>query len=701
MTDRPRLRFALALSCGLLLLATAYTAFERHYPYYFSWDMDLATIEDNYLLHSGLGPTHINHTGFGMYLALQPAQRVGHALGVVSGIDLATLAGSLSPVAVAAELTDYTRATCPYVSLLVVVALWLGLVLLLRPKPAVSLLALLALGASECFLYQSTVIRSETYSALALCAAILPLTGAIRSRRPPWIAALLVVAGTLLGLAYLTKMQSAFHAGLLAPAFLAGAAILGKREETRAPLAELGRPRLAWLIVVAVDLAAFVGLLLIALRTEVPLELATWTKDYRVMPHTMAVIGGLTALLAIEIYAFARKRPSRLLGVTSGLGLVFLGVLLAFTLHFALLPTLGMGWRYLLYDFKMVFLRPTYASGEAAHVYLERLVGHLSLQPAMYVVHGASLAVVVVAAATRTVPWRRVIFFAVLTLLSLVAIPIASRLILRDELWVELLMVSLTVGYCLSVLGQARLPVRAAAWATLGALLVVNLFQDAHVIERTEAIYPRYCWDARFWATNPLGGEQLRYRKLMDHHYGTQEAAIQPAILKHALRIKEARKLTASVLRSVDVDATAIGLLHPGMPVWRQDLGWRLKSFPEPLRETLVVDVAASPWLKTGFLNPERVGCGDCYLDYRADAPSVPAMAVLARQDVQALLFVEPQDLQSVSPGAKAESLSQIELSSPSGSLTLLGVVLPTYSVIERTKLTGRFFMVINPLYGL
>lgn len=86
--------------------------------------MDHTTCLDTVLIQSGLLPDQIRHPGFGVYLPLFFSEKIAHFFGILSALGLADIAGSLNPLAVMAELTDFVRLHSPFLSV--------GVVLLLR-----------------------------------------------------------------------------------------------------------------------------------------------------------------------------------------------------------------------------------------------------------------------------------------------------------------------------------------------------------------------------------------------------------------------------------------------------------------------------------------------------------------------------------------------------------------------------------------
>ena len=92
----------------------------KTYPYYYSWDMNLAVTVDNILLRSEKYPGMIGHPGFGMHLLLLLTTKMLYTMGYLSIDSLTDLALSLDPISCVAELSQMIQLHSPFLITMVI-----------------------------------------------------------------------------------------------------------------------------------------------------------------------------------------------------------------------------------------------------------------------------------------------------------------------------------------------------------------------------------------------------------------------------------------------------------------------------------------------------------------------------------------------------------------------------------------------------
>jgi len=203
--------FPIAFSAVIVLLLAWYILACCDYPYYFMWDMDHVTCLDTVLIQSGLLPDHICHPNSGMYLPLIFSEKIAYFFGILSALNLAEVAVSLNPLAVMAELTDFVRLHSPFLSIGVVILLCIAVQVIFRMSRWWVLFFLVFLGVQESLTYHSSMVRTELYSVFYWGGAVLTMAMAAKAARAisRWL--FLFATGLLLGLSFLTKVQSLFY----------------------------------------------------------------------------------------------------------------------------------------------------------------------------------------------------------------------------------------------------------------------------------------------------------------------------------------------------------------------------------------------------------------------------------------------------------------------------------------------------------
>lgn len=707
--DHAKYRLALNLWAMpvLVLLAVAYFSVSQAYPYYFLWDMDLVVGLDCLLIGGGLLPDHIHHTGFGMYMLLSWLQQAAHAWGLVSVLDLGQMAQALNPLACLAELIDFLRRFSPLVCLSLVLLLWASLRVMFRPGLVLGLLALGVLGLEQSQIYQAALARTELYSLLFWAGSVLLLVLAGRAAdktRPAWLA----LAGLLMGLTLLTKVQSAFYLAA-APLFFLLAGLLqngGWHKLLPAP-----SRRAAWLALALAwfNLALFSLLLWRALPIPIPEGMGAFMFRFEVgLTKRALLVLALLAGLAIYqlIGLLINKTDSPYYGAASLLSWLLLGFMAAFGLHFLVLSDPGQAWRWLLLDFKMTFLREGFQL--ALLKYRMDLFAYCWLTIS---VHLAALGLLAWAASRR---FNRalnsiLVLALLLSALALAGVLFSDRFILRDLIWVETMLNFLSLAYLLTLarfMGHRR-AWRLTAGALAGVLLVGGLVGSLSMPARIDANVNKYGWSPQRYFHGVFGANHRLFDELMRSRYGGQNLPASWAFKElgaQAYRHAEIRGITGFVFRNLPLNLTRVGAVLPGQPVWTSLPQARIKRAPQEMSRALLLDPLGLTPGDYGFLNQELIWEHSEYLDKTAPAPSRPALAILPRGDLRVYLFVEPGRLPSLrralGPGG-AKQRPLIQISDGEKTLDFVGLELTRYTVLPLRRLGPKYFFVIQPRYPI
>jgi hypothetical protein len=458
-----------------------------------------------------------------------------------------------------------------------------------------------------------------------------------------------------------------------------------------------------------VNLAMFVALLIMSSRVEIPRGKAVFTGEFGMTKHTALLLALSIALCGAQVILWLRKRASsRWFSLAARLTVLMSGGLASFGLHLLMFDSLSVSSEYLLWDFKILFLRPLYTDFKGLWLYCENTWKIICFHPALFVVHFSSLALLGMAAFRRKAPAARRQFWlcAALSAMAILNTAICTRFQHKDLIWCELPMTFLAIGYCAKVLssGAGRRALRVAACSCLlGALVVANVLHLGRTIPFVDSNLHRYGWSAGRWLDKVYSHNQVEYARMMfDHHTrrGEPPSEVLRALLRQAARHAEARRIASFVFRNQAIGMPHIGVAWEYAPVWTEDLNCRIVSLPDMLRDAIVVDAGSVPMGRRGFLaeeEPQRFG-----EDLSAHAPdeSEPSMAILPRTDLDVFLFLQEQDYDALAhgtPEAGRAKPPRIEVSDGGQVMALQGLHLPVYRVIPASKIKGRFFFVVIP----
>ncbi len=684
-------------------LVSLYQHTSRKYPYYFIWDMDLSTAIDTVLIHSGKTPDHINHTAFGMYLVLSPAAGVGRRLELVSASTLGELLSALNPLACMAELTDYLRRLSPWVSLGTALCLWGALCLLLRCGRAAAVAALLVLASQECLYYHAAMVRTGLYSVFFWSAGVLALAAAARCRRQAYRLGWLFAGGALLGLSYMTKLQAMIYVAVAVMVFFL--ALAWRDAAAEKPLSR--RQGVAVASLSGANLAVFALLLILSAREEIPYGKALFTLEFGMTKHAALMLVFLGGLCVLQWRLLSRKRTTaRPFVLAAYLTMLLAGSLAAFALHLLMLPSLSLSWHYLLWDFKILFLRPLYTDFRDLLFYAERLWRLVGYCPVSFLVHVAGLAALGVAAYRKGIGERRRFYLCLASSgVLLLHVIIGVRFHQKDLIWLEPAMNLLSLAYWGRFLMQDVVPRRLrleAAGGMMALLLVSNGMHLAAAGQRIDSNLHVYGFQATKWPRSVYGANQLDYRAVMKLRRPPSAAAAR-ALQRQAADHEGVRQIVSFVFRSQPITLRHVGVLWEHLPVWADELAYTIEECPGWLRGSIVVDAGGVPPGRTGFLRPDEPSrFGEGRYEF-APPPGEPCIAVLPRSDLIVLLFLEARDFAEATASMKKEEIGlppQVKLANGRDVRVLHGLPLPRYSVIPTRAIRGRFFLAVCSAFG-
>jgi len=609
-----------------------------HYPFYFIWDMDLATVLDVIAIKSGLHPDHVNHPGFGMYFILNLYTWLGEVAGRLSAVSLPELRQTLDPISCVAELTDFVRFLSPLLCLAIAYMLGTALGILLDASLPLLFASWAILLSQSSFLYHSTMNRSELYAVFFWALALWALAKSRHSEKRLSLVGWTVTAGAALGLAFLTKLQVAVYV-LLTPVLFLYLVCLCAGKWTTYPKAVRDIPYRPTMLVAVGSAIFFVTTLIISRFTELPQGVWSFTDKYSLTAYGMLF---LFFFLAIPLVLFVfRHHDGELAAFPRWLAFLGAGFVGCELLHFLVLPQIGLGWHYMLDNIKMAYLRADLYHPASIAAYKSELLILLRYSPYTLLAHLVALAALLCCGKNVSATTKKIA--PVVSLFTVGCAMLSSRPILRDFLWWELLLNVMTLAYGIIAWRHGMRIVRAAVLGVGLVLFLGNLQLDTQVLARLDARYSQYGWQPQPWLRFVFFGAQQRYKEFIQQRYGytddTAKTASGPE-LRQAAHHAAVRRLASFVFPSRKVNLRQVGIAAPGFPLFVSDISLRLTRIPDFLHNAVLVDPDAAP-RASGFLPEPPKG------EITAEWPLSTyvdnnGLAVLPRADITVWLF-EPQ----------------------------------------------------------
>ena len=693
--------FAVVFSAVIVLLLAWYVFISCDYPYYFIWDMDYVTCLDTVLIQSGLLPDHICHPGSGIYLPLFFSEKIAHFFGVLSALDLEELAGSLNPLAAMAELTDFVRLHSPFLSIGIAVFLSMAMHLMFGMSRWYLLLFLVFLGTQESLVYHSSMVRTELYSVFYWSGAVLAMAIAAKAAGPVKRCGGLLVTGLLLGLCFLTKVQSLFYLAALLVLLLLVFSLF--QDEQRPNRRDITRKAARWILAVSLfNVIAFLILGIASYSTPWPRNIPSWASAFRVTPIAALFFLVLFSLSLCQLFLYLiNKVSSNIFRFSSFLSIVAAGFILSFALHFLLYSDAAVSLYYTLLNFKIMFLRvPKLLKIPEPSAYASNFLLHLRYNPTLFIVNIALNLFLVFGYLRKFVRITKgqLALCLLVTTLAFVNVVAMTRFKLRDIIWEEVLLNFLNLFY-FAVLVSRTTRYRPILARVGGGLLIILFFANCihayNTPDRIDANYTQYGWQADKWFSSIYGGNQRKYSEIMRRKYNKTTAWVAKT---KAVEHKHIKRTVNFVFKNQAVTHRNIGVVFEGFSAWSTDLDYRIAEVPPALRGAILVDNASVGLKKNTFFKEEHVRRHSDYMDkFKKPSPS-RQLSVLTRPDLKIFLFVGAGDVSSLASEEIVQTPYKIILRNAKQSVELQGLEIKNYCEIPLDRIAQKFFFVIRKI---
>jgi hypothetical protein len=635
------MNFSLKQTFALVLITTLALAYflsmNTNYPFYFIWDMDHTTTVDLLLIQSGELPDHINHTGYGMYLLLKWLHVFSAKLGLVSILNLTDLSASIQPILGVAELTDSIRRVSPVLVLSVAITLGLSLYKLTNRFFLVcgGLLVFLTFPS---LLYHAAFVRSELYAIFLFAIAVSLIAKAARTsyeNSNAWIV-LVVSAGFFAGLSYLTKFQGIFYF-IFVPVFYCFLEDFYQNKRWTQLPKRLSNSHLR--VVAKVNFLLMLILILGAIFRHA--RGATFTEEYRIN-----IVGSgyilFSALLFISVLPKWKNRFC-----FPFIHLYFFGFHLTFLSHFLMYANPNTSIKHLLLDAKMIFFRNTYYQSYSrlgVFDYFKSVLPYTIEQiPFLF----CSFLAVAAFHLYLSVGKQKKYLSAILTLIVFANTLIASRGILRDLIWIEILLSLALIIFSFDIIKIWKFIYSHIFVIGIFAFLIFfNVKRSATIPTDTDANFNNYGWkiDKSFYSVY----QQIPFQLLMAQRYPPNIDKAPSSVSRMARNYREHRRAAKFTFPNLDVGVKNIGYFYENSPI--DSFGfWRVKEFSPELREGFLVDNFYLPRSKTSLMPNAAAGESEGYT--KIEQRDEKYIGVLNRPDYAVYLFLPEESIAAVKGG--------------------------------------------------
>jgi len=397
----------------------------------------------------------------------------------------------------------------------------------------------------------------------------------------------------------------------------------------------------------------------------------------------------------------SKKIDSDVFRFSSVLVIIAAGFILSFALHFLLYSDATLSLHYMLYDFKMMFLRvPKLLTIPKPSAYISNFLLYLHYNPMLFIVNIIFNLLLVLGYRLKFIRIKKsqLIFCLTLTLLAMANIAAATRPILRDILWKEVLLNFLSLFYFAMLIKTAiryRPGLTALGLFLLVSLFLVNCVHSYKMPTRINANYNHYGWWQDKWFDSVYDGNQRKYREIMSKKYNATTAwAAKVKALDH----RRIRRTVDFVFNNQAITHRNIGIALEGFSAWSTDLTYKITEVPFDLKGAILVDNAAVKLKKNTFFKKEHISQHSEYLDKFKKTHQAGLLSVLTRRDLKIFLFVQPDDLSNLVNDQIIQTPYKIIVQNAAKSIELEGLEIKNYCEIPLNKIEKRFFFIIREI---
>jgi hypothetical protein len=546
------------------------------------------------------------------------------------------------------------------------------------------------------------MVRTELYSVFYWSGAVLAMAIAAKAASPVKRCGGLLATGLLLGLCFLTKIQSLFYLASLAVLLLLIFSLF--QDEQRPNRRDITRKAARWILAVSFfNVIAFLVLGIASYSAPWPRGVPTWASAFRVTPMAALFFLVLLSLLLCQLLLYLiNKVSSDIFRFSSFLSITAAGFILSFALHFLLYSDAAVSLHYMLLNFKIAFLRVPASSlrPPAPSVYISNFLLYLCHNPVLLIVNIILNLFLVLGYFRRFIRITKgqLVLCLLVTTLAFVNIVVVTRPISRDTLWKEVLVNFLNLFFFAVLATRAkhrRLVSARVGCSMLIVLFLVNFVHAYNIPTRLDAEANYYGWQADKWFSAVYGGNQRKYAEIMQRKYNRTTAWVAKT---NAIEHRRIKRTVNFVFKNQTITHQNIGIVFEGFSAWSAALDYRIAEVPPALRGTILVDNASVRLKKRTFLKEEHVRKMSWYPYKFKSVSSLGRIAVLTRPDLKIFLFVAPGDVSQLVSEEIVRTSYKIILQDGEHSIELQGLEIKNYCEIPLDTITQKFFFVIRKI---
>lgn len=638
--------YFLVFSFLIIIFLLIYMRLSESFPFYFIWDMDHTTSFDMMLIHEGKLPTHINHTGFGMYLVTFFSQKIAYFADIISILKLEDLAESLNPIAVIAEYVSYIRIQSPFISVAIVMLTWVSLVICFRASNIVNLLILIVLGLQSSLWHQSSMIRSELYSMFFYSVGLLMISLTINSKNNNNRKYLTTVLGVFLGLSFITKFQSLFYISITP--FLIYLIFLSVEEGKKDLFIHDRRTDRILLYCNLTNLLIVLALFILSYSVGVSSAVTGMMKqmgmrdEYVINSIGIGYLLFSVFLILVSLFLKNQKIKTNILRDFHTLfSLLVMGFTCSFFLHLFIYKNIATSIHYLAYDFTMLFLRKNRLNqlGDLGG-YLNTFGSFLQYYSYLFLLTVASISLYIYTFRNR----KNTILLIIILFFFLANLFFGTRFFLRDTLWVEILITYLNILLILSIRKAFNFKLsRSLTLVLLVTLSMVGFSKASTIYERTKLNYNIYGFQKKYWMRSVYGNELYPYEQYIKN--AISYSAEAPMMAFDAADNFQRNLFDSKfVLYNADVSQRHIGLVGPHFSVSTKDMKHKIKQYPAELKGWLLIDAQNVPLLKKRGLKDNLIARAADHPEKFAPQYTKDELIIIPRSDIYSLLFTSEKN---------------------------------------------------------
>ncbi|MBF0463973.1 MAG: hypothetical protein HQK88_10675 [Nitrospirae bacterium] len=694
-----------------IILFFCYYSINRSYPFYFIWDMDHQVLLDLLQVNSSMLPSNLTHPGFGIKFLLYLTHKTAYALKYISVSGFKDLYESVSPLVCVAELTEFYRRHSPVLAFLTVLLLWSSLNIIFKPKWWISLFVLIFLGFQESLLYHSSMIRSELYCVFYWSCAVFFTSCATKQHNSLRRNTYLILAGIFVGLSLLTKVQAIMYIFFVAPFFVSNQFCCTQYKDTERVTGN-NKPSAHYFYLCVVNTAVFFLLMFMGFVFKMPTAVETLNQQpygfTKVSIVFFAIWGFYLLYNLLAFYIPKLNTPERkpLLLIN----LIVTGFICSFLLHFLIYSDTSLSFNYLLSDTKSLFFNPQQIMANSHMVNLTKLTEQIVYNPFLFAVNAAVTAVLALGYLMKfiEIQKRQIVMLFLLLALTYTNTVFATRFMLRDYLWVEIMVNFVSIYLALIIMSNIKKHIKPVLFFLIVIFLILftkNICQCVKVPVRINANYGQYGWKVMLGHVYDRIGEK-NYAAIMDLHYLIKTKNNRFSYdIQNALNYEDNKRIASFIFPCSKVNTRYLGFIDQMEHVWKDSFDYIIIGFPEVLKNALTIDPAFVLSQTTCRLKPDTVSTdefGGPFVEYQDKIngkPKAGILPVFVRRDLDVILFVHKEDEAALTSINLVPINIKIVLSDGKNQLELHGLEIKKYSEIDVSKIKYKYLFVIKELY--